>query len=181
MRVIAIFIIAIAFSCSGLAQTAPKIKVPEIPVQSEDVCSIDGIVKAFYETISGPSGQPRQWGRDRTLYIPGVRFTAVNEGSGKVTMSVMDHQQYVDAVNDYFVRAGFFEKEIHRIEKRFGNIAHVFSTYESRTKADGPVMERGVNSIELVFDGSRWWIASAIWDEERPNNPIPADMLPPKK
>lgn len=181
MRIVTIFIITIIFSLSGFAQSAPKIKIPEIPARTEDISSIDGIVRAFYETISGPPGQPRQWGRDRTLYIQGVRFTAVNERSGKLTMSVMDHQQYVDTVNDYFVRAGFFEKEIHRVEKRFGNIAHVFSTYESRTKSDGPVTERGVNSIDLVFDGTRWWITSAIWDEERPNNPLPADLLPSKK
>lgn len=181
MRLTAILIFIFAISISAMAQVRSKVEIPVIPANTADVSSIDGLVKAFYETISGAAGQPRQWGRDRNLYIPGVRFAAVNERSGKVTMSVMDHQQYVDAVNDYFVRAGFFEKEIHRVEKRFGNIAHVFSTYETRAKADGPVTARGVNSIELVFDGTRWWIASAIWDEERPNNPIPADLLPPKK
>ena len=96
-------------------------------------------------------------------------------------MIVSDHQQYVDNVNSFMFRDGFFEKEIFRVEKRFGNIAHVFSTYEFRAKPDGPVAGRGVNSIELVFDGTRWWIASAIWDEERPNNPISAEFLPPKK
>ena len=104
----------------------------------------------------------------------------MGERSGKISMSVSDHQQYVDNTNESFVRSGFFEKEIYRIEKRFGNIAHVFSTYEFRSKPDGPVAGRGVNSIELAFDGTRWWIASAIWDDERPNNPIPAEFLPKK-
>jgi hypothetical protein len=180
MRLIYTFILLISVAAAAFAQSRPRVEVPTVPVNPKDVASIDSIVKAFYDTISGPAGQPRQWGRDRTLYIPGVRFVSMGERSGKISMSVSDHQQYVDNTNESFVRSGFFEKEIYRIEKRFGNIAHVFSTYEFRSKPDGPVAGRGINSIELAFDGTRWWIASAIWDDERPNNPIPAEFLPKK-
>ena len=75
------------------------------------------------------------------------------------------------------MRTGFFEREIHRITRRFGNIAHVFSTYESRLTPDGPITDRGINSLQLFWDGTRWWIASATWDEERPDNPIPPEHL----
>ena len=89
-------------------------------------------MKAFYETISGPAGQARQWARDRTLYIPGVRFVSTGvDRDGRVKANVMDHQAYVDSTNDYFVHEGFFEREIHRVTTTFGNITHVFSTYES--------------------------------------------------
>ena len=181
MRHIYIFILLISLSAAAFAQSRPRVEVATIPVDPKDVASIDSIVKAFYDVISGPAGQPRQWGRDKTLYVPGVQFVSMGERSGKISMSVSDHQQYVDNTNESFVRSGFFEKEIHRVEKRFGNIAHVFSTYEFRSKADGPVAGRGINSIELAFDGNRWWIASAIWDDERPNNPIPAEFLPKNK
>ena len=76
------------------------------------------------------------------------------------------------------VRNGFFEREIQRVTKTFGNITHVFNTYESRRTINGPATERGINSVELFYDGKRWWIASAIWDEERPDNPIPKELLP---
>jgi len=82
----------------------------------------------------------------------------------------------VDSSNAEVLK-GFYEKEVHRVTQRFGNIAHVFSTYESRLKIDGPVIARGINSIEAFWDGQRWWIASAIWDEERPDNPLPAEYL----
>ena len=84
--------------------------------------------------------------------------------------------------NDAFegLQGGFYEKEVHRETQRFGNIAHIFSTYESRIKADGPVIARGINSIEAFWDGKRWWIASAIWDEERADNPMPKEYLPAK-
>jgi len=155
-----------------------SIEVPSVEPRPDDIETLDGIMKAFYETISGPAGQPRQWGRDRTLYIPGIRFVATAKQNGKIVSRVMDHQSYVDAVNDSFVRSGFFEKEIHRVTRTYGNITHVFSTYESREKAEGPVTERGVNSVELYYDGKRWWIASATWDQERPDNPIPKELLP---
>ena len=87
------------------------------------------------------------------------------------------HQQFVDA-SDKGLQGGFFEKEVHRETQRFGNIAHVFSTYESRIKADGPTIARGINSIQAFWDGKRWWITNAIWDEERPDNPMPPEYSP---
>jgi hypothetical protein len=156
-----------------------QVAVQTIPPRAEDVGTLDGIMKAFYETISGPAGQPRQWARDRTLYIPGVRFVSTGvKPDGTIVANVMDHQAYVDAVNGDLVREGFFEREIHRVTTKFGNITHVFSTYESRLKEGGPVVARGVNSVELFHDGKRWWIAAATWDSERPDNPIPKELLP---
>jgi hypothetical protein len=76
------------------------------------------------------------------------------------------------------VKKGFFEHEIHRKTERFGNIAHILSTYESRYTENGAVIARGINSIELFWDGHRWWIVTAIWDEERPDNPMPKELLP---
>ncbi|MGH9670898.1 MAG: hypothetical protein ACRD3A_12410 [Terriglobales bacterium] len=160
---------------------APRkhVRVPSIAHRPEDVGSIDGIMKAYYEVISGPAGQARQWSRDRTLYIPGVRFVAMSESKdGKPVAEVVDHQAYVDRTDPIVVREGFDEREIHRITHRFGNIGHVFSTYESRRTADGPVIGRGINSLELYWDGKRWWIAANIWDQERADNPIPKEYLP---
>ncbi len=149
------------------------------PTRPEDVSSLDGIMDAFYDVISGPSGQKRDWARDRSLYIPGVKFVSMGVGKdGKPVPEVMSHEEYVKRSEPFLMKEGFFEKEVHRVTKRFGNIAHVFSTYEWRNTADGPVGGRGVNSIELFWDGTRWWIAGAIWDSERKDNPIPKDLLP---
>jgi hypothetical protein len=156
----------------------PHVNVPTIAPRADDVGSLDGIIKAYYEVICGPAGAPRQWSRDRTLYIPGVKFVAMRvSDKGEPVAQVMDHQQFVDASDSFVVGKGFFEWEIHRETKRFGNIAHIFSTYESRYTKDGPVIARGVNSIELFWDGKRWWIASAIWDEERTSNPLTKEFL----
>jgi hypothetical protein len=176
--------VALTLSTSvAFTQTADQVHVdvPTIEPRLEDVSSLDGMMKAYYEVISGPAGQPRQWSRDRTLYIPDIRFVSMSVGKdGKPVAHTMTHQQFVDASDKGLKRDGFYETEIHRNTERFGNIVHIASTYESRVKADSPVIARGINSIEAFWDGKRWWIASAIWDEERPGNPIPSQNLPEK-
>ncbi len=166
-RRLAVVMMFLACSIARAQSLAPR---------PEDVGTIDGIIKAFYDVISGPAGTPRQWQRDSTLYIPRVRFVAMDVREGRPVAAVMDHGEFAARYNGAFVDRGFFEREIHRVTKRFGNIAHVFSTYEYRAMENGPVQGRGVNSIQLFWDGTRWWIAGATWDDERPDNPIPAEL-----
>ncbi|HEY3202286.1 MAG TPA: nuclear transport factor 2 family protein [Thermoanaerobaculia bacterium] len=157
----------------------PQVDVPTLSPRAEDVSSIDGMIKAYYDVISGPAGKAREWGRDRTLYIEDLRFVSVDvDKQGRAAPRIMDHQAYVDRTDVAFRDRGFFEREIHRVTERFGPIAHVWSTYESRQKEDGPIIIRGINSIELFWDGKRWWIANAIWTDERPDLPIPKEYLP---
>lgn len=153
------------------------VEITKIDADPKDVSTLDGIVKAFYATITGPKGQPRQWARDRTLYIPDIRFVSMGEADGKIRSGIVSHQQFVNGNNESFVTNGFTEREINRVTRRFGNIAHVFSTYEYSSD-DGKDKGRGVNSIELFWDGARWWISAASWDDERANNPIPKEYLP---
>ncbi len=178
-----ISLLFVTVSTFAQTQTAPASKphidVATIAADPKDVSSIDGIVRAYYDVINGPAGQPRQWSRDRTLYWPGIRFFSIGDDQlGKERVSVMSHQEYVDRSNDHMVRRGFFEQEIHRVLHRYGNIAQVFSTYESREKANGPVTARGINSLDLIYDGARWWIISASWQDETKERPIPPEYLP---
>ena len=167
-----------ALAAPALEQPSPM-PVPAISPVPRDVASIDGMIKAYYDVITGPPGQPRQWSRDRTLYIPDLRFVAMSvDKSGQPVAGIMSHQQFVDRENPSMVKDGFDEREIHRVTERFGNIVHVWSTYETRRTPGGPLLGRGINSIELFWDGKRWWIANAIWDDERPDNPIPKEYLP---
>lgn len=154
------------------------VAVETIAARPADVASLDGIVAAYYDVISGPPGQPRQWARDRTLYWPGIRFfSAGAKRDGTPTVHVVSHQEYVDATDADLVKNGFDEHEIHRLTTRIGNIAHVMSTYETRRTPSGPLLARGVNSLDLYWDGTRWWITAASWDDERPGSPIPPELL----
>ena len=155
----------------------PRVEVPVVDALPADVATIDGIVAAFYDVISGPVGQPRDWGRDATLYVEPITFTVVGRDSaGKPVAHTISKQQYVDESDAFLVQSGFTEREIHRETREFGNIAHVWSTYEWTT-ADGRT-GRGINGIDLFHDGTRWWITHATWEPEREGNPIPAEYLP---
>lgn len=140
-----------------------------------DVATIDAIIKALYEVISGPAGQARDWERDRKLFYPGARLirTIIND-AGRPQAQVMDVESYIENAEPYLLANGFFEIETARQTDIFGNIAQVFSTYEGRHKADDPEpFKRGINSIQLYHDGNRWWVMNILWDNEREGNPLP--------
>jgi hypothetical protein len=96
-----------------------------------------------------------------------------------VTARVLSVEEFIEASEPALRQRGFFEREIHRRVERFGAVAQVFSTYESRlAAADAEPFARGINSIELFHEGARWWVVTIFWDSERPDRPIPADYLP---
>ena len=138
-----------------------------------DVGSIEGIMRAWYDVINGPPGAPRQWRRDSTLYMPGAMFVAMGIKDGKPEVATFTPEQYRRAVDPSFVKNGFYEVEVGSRIERFGNVAQVRSVYETRRVAGGPLTGRGINYVMLYWDGSRWWISGAEWDDERPDNPIP--------
>lgn len=143
----------------------------------EDVQSIDSILKAYYESVSGEKGKPRDWNRLRSLTFPGLRFVTARPMDNNVAIPMeLTVDQYVELNTKYFEKGGYFEKEIHRETNTYGNIAQVFSTYEARRDVREPrPYSRGINSMQMLFDGTRWWIVSILWDFERPDvNPLPA-------
>ncbi|MGH7460854.1 MAG: nuclear transport factor 2 family protein [Longimicrobiales bacterium] len=145
------------------------------PARPEDVRSLDAIITAFYDVISHGPNQAIDWARDSTLYLADLRFKIIGGPAGSERVQLVDHASYARSNAD--VTQGFFEREIHRVTQRFGPMVQVFSTYEWRRTVDGPVSGRGINSIELFFDGTRWWISSAMWASETPQRLIPAEYL----
>ena len=147
-----------------------------------DVSSIDAIINAAYDGISGPAGKPRDWERQRSLFLPEARLipTAMAAGvnDGRLAPQFLSHDDYVARVEPYFAENGFYEKEIARRTEQAGQIAHAWSTYESRHHPDDPEpFMRGINSIQLFHDGKRWWIANIFWQHESAADPIPAKYL----
>lgn len=143
-----------------------------------DVSTLDAIIKAYYEVVSGPAGQPRDWARDSTLHHPDARVTIVRSGAdGEAEVHAMDLAAF-HAQSAGLDEAGFFEVEVARQTQQHGAVAHVWSTYEYRQTEGGPVGGRGVNSIQLVWDGERWWIVSWMYDGRSDAPPVPSEYLP---
>lgn len=149
-----------------------------------DVESIEAIIAAAYEVISGPAGKKRDWARDRALFWPGARLvpTATVPGRNDVDLAplILDVEGYIARVEPIFAKSGFYEKEVARRVEHFGRIAHVWSTYESRhDPSDAAPFMRGINSIQLYHDGRRWWIVTIHWQHEHPDCSIPNEYLQP--
>jgi hypothetical protein len=149
------------------------------PADPADVESIESIVAALYDVISGPVGEPRDWNRMRSLFAPGGRLmpTAPRPG-GATGLRFMEVNDYIALSGATLEARGFREHEIARRVERFGDIAHVFSTYEGFQGDETEPFLRGINSIQLLDDGSRWWILSVYWQAESPDNPLPGRYLP---
>jgi hypothetical protein len=168
------------------AQKQAQTQVPVTPAPAAsaanptDVASPDAILAATYDVISGPAGQKRDWDRMRSLFYPGARLIRTSpRKEGGMSATSFSTQEYIDRASGYFEKNGFSEKEIARRTEKWANILHAFSTYESRHDAkDAAPFARGINSFQLFFDGTRWWILTIYWQEETPDNPLPAEFLP---
>ena len=158
------------------AQAAPDPFASVPAPKPEDVKSIDAIMTAVYAVISGPAGE-RDWSRFRSLFLPTARRTAATKDKdGGVRLRPMSADEYATLAGGYFLKNGFFEHPIVNRVQTFGNVAQVFSSYESRhTPAEVP-FARGINSFQLLNDGKRWWVVSILWDEERADNPLPKEF-----
>jgi hypothetical protein len=151
-----------------------------------DVDSVDHLVAALYNVISGPAGQQRDWDRFRSLFLPDGRLGAIradapaasDQPARKSDIVFRTPEMYVERDDPYFKTHGFFERSIANRVEEFGNLVHVWSTYESRHAVDdAKPFTRGVNSIQIVHAQGRYWLASVLWDDERPGLRLPEKYL----
>jgi hypothetical protein len=144
-----------------------------------DLASVDSIIGAVYDVISGPAGKKRDWDRMRSLFLPGARLipTGPRPGGGYGSR-VLTVDEYIERSSGFFEKEGFFEREAARVTEQFGQIVHAFSTYESRhAPDDAKTIQRGINSIQLMNDGKRWWIVTIFWQGEDEKTPLPEKYL----
>ena len=189
---IAILLLVLAFAFTATAQDkkGEKEKMPktdEVKVYKanpQDVASIDAIIKAVYDVISGDAGEKRDWDRFYSLFHKDGRLipTGLNAKGDSMQAKAFTPAEYIKRSEPFMMKNGFFEKEIASRRDIYGNIAHVFSTYEGKNKLeDKKPLVRGINSFQLLNDGKRWWILTIYWQAESPNNLLPKKYLKTKK
>jgi hypothetical protein len=153
----------------SLIIVAALIQTPQLPVANpDDVKSEDAIIKSLYSVISGPAGEKRNWDRFRSLFSPkGAMAAVVKNRAGKFVSVNMTPEDYVTRSGPYLEKNGFFERESKRRSMRSIDLVNVLSEYESRNKLDDKKpFETGTNSIQLYFDGTRWFIHSILWQDK---------------
>ncbi len=184
---------ALALSSSATAQTTPSpvamsvptaapTRPPQPPAPPEAV-SVDAIIRSLYAAVSHPPNQEPDWAIMRAIFLPAARLIPPARPNGEFTF--LSAEEFITRVSKGIAtrreqgkETGFSEREISRKTDCFGNVCQLFSTYESRyTAADLKPFARGINAIQLVRDGNRWWIVNVLWDQEAPDKPIPAGYL----
>ena len=180
MKRILVFVTSlVVLSAPALAQPIPNAtQLAKAAADSKDVSSVSAIITALYDANTNLVDQKRDSARFRSLFVPGALMMPTFSFPGTAARIGMQ------SVDDYIARAmrsqprhGFSEWEIARTSHAYGNIMQVFSTYAARRDSSDKNPARGINSIQLFNDGTRWWIAGVLWDNERADKPIPAEYL----
>lgn len=155
-------------------------EVIEHTIDSASVSLLDSTIKTLYSVISGEKGVERNWKQFKFLFKPDAKLIpSWKDKTGTYKVRYMKPDDYIKNSGKWLVENGFFEKEIHRTVNTFGNITQVFSTYEAfKSESDEEPFMRGINSIQLLYDGERWWIVNIYWTQESYYNPIPKAYLP---
>ena len=190
MKLISLIAVAAWTGAIAVAQPTPPAaspsqaptRAPQAPAPS-DATSVDAIVRALYAGVSHAPGEDPDWSHLRTVFLPAGRLIPPQRPNGDFTF--LTAEDFIARVSKGIAtrkaegkEAGFSEREISRKTDCFGNICQIFSTYESRyTASDPKPFARGINAIQVVKDGNRWWIVNVLWDQEAPEKPIPAGYL----
>lgn len=159
----------LAFLATTLTQTPPS---------ADSFASIDSTVKTLYSVISGGAGVKRDWDKFKSMFIEGGMLRATVKSANGRRLVEMTPAKYIEQSGPMLEQRGFFETEIFRKTEQYGDIANVWSTYESRATPDAAPFQRGINTIQMRFDGTRWWVISILWQGETADMPLPMQYLP---
>jgi hypothetical protein len=137
-------------------------------LRPSDVATLDAILHALYEVLSGPAGQPRDWDRLRSLFLPDARIIPVVSIPGEAARArLLNIEDFIRRLEPIFTTEDFWERETARETKTYGQVAHVLSSYDSLRNPNGVPFDQNANSIQLFNDNSRWWIVSIMWNTAR--------------
>ena len=165
----ALLAVAVALPSSVSAQEGTPTADPA------DVESLDAIMAAVYDVISGGKGVERDWDRFRSLFAPGARLIPVGRTAPNTPFQalVWTVDEYIERAGAQLMAGGFFEDEIGRTVETYGHVVHAFSSYQSKRTPDGEVFARGINSFQLLNDGTRWWVVTIYWQGGNSRQPDP--------
>jgi len=139
--------------------------------------SIDTVITELYGSLKFNSNKMPDWDRFRSLFIDDAYLIHVAD----TTYQRMSVETFIEAYQEQIDSGNFIsfnEYEIHRVTDTYGHISQVYSTYKEEAETSGgPINSRGINSIQLLKKGNRWYIVSIIWYDENEKNPIPPGYL----
>jgi hypothetical protein len=167
--------LAALFTAAAMAQTgtpAAQASQPACPPRT----TLDELIKAVDAAVSGPANQDRAC--FRALFTDNARLIPIRVApDGTATPRVLSVQDWIDAVAKRG-SAIFYEHQIKVRTETWAHLAHLWSTYTTSESPDGKPVDRGINSIQAVYDGKSWKVMEILWQAETPAEPVPAQYLP---
>ena len=115
-----------------------------------DVATIDGIIKAYYEIISGPAGEPINFQRDKSLHYENALILFSGSHKNKIYNDIKNVFDFHK--NSAKTKPGIWEYEIERDTHQYGNIVNVWSTFGIREKVGGGFKEKVISSVQLYHE-----------------------------
>jgi hypothetical protein len=149
------------------AQTTPQ-TCPPTP-------TLEALTKALDDAVSGPGNKDRACFRD--ILTSDARLSPIRKVDVGFAPHALTVQDWIDAVAKRG-DAAFYEHQIKVQSETYGHFAHLWSTYEIRESPDGKPIMTGINSIQAVFDGTRWRIYAILWEASTTAGPVPEQYLP---
>jgi hypothetical protein len=177
MRRSLLFLALAACLVRNLPAQAPATAAPACP----STATLDQLISAIDAAVSGPADKDRAC--FRALFLPDARLIPIRiAADGTASPVVLNVDGWISAV----AKRGSAVLTEHQIKVKtesWAHLAHLWSTYTtSVTSADKPseaqVMDRGINSIQAVYDGKQWHVIEIVWQAEKPEDPVPAKYLP---
>lgn len=178
IRVLLVTLAASPWLHAGAQVNPSATAAATVAARPADVGSVDAIIAALYDANTVLVDQKRDADRFRSLFVPGARLMpTAGSGSAPRIIRIQTVEDYARQASSGQPRHGFSEREIARTSEAFGNIVQAFSTYETHRDSTDTHPLHGINSIQLFYDGARWWVVGVLWDNERPDKPIPPEFL----
>lgn len=144
---------------------------------ANDTRTIESTITTLYEVISGEPNVQRDWNRFKNLFKPEGRLIPTRkDDQGNLIIKALTPDEYIEFFKPR-IPVGFFERELNRKTEEYGTVVHAFSTYEVKDKKDGPVINRGINSIQLFKDKDRYYIVNVYWCAENMGFELPKKYL----
>ena len=133
-----------------------------------------GIPAAIDAAITGTADKDRAC--MKALLIPEARLMFASlgaDGAPAYTLQTLDEWiARVKARGHVMLE----EKQLKFHIERYGNIAHVWSTYA--LSSDGKQNARGINSIQAIKEAGGWRVTGIVVQAESATAPLPKEYLP---
>jgi hypothetical protein len=129
--------------------------------------SPEALLTSLYAFISGPKEQKRDIEKIRALFHLQARIVVAAKHPDKgAFIRPLELEAFLSFALPQWEKTGFFEKGLTMSVQKQGGLAQVWSPYEIRLAADGPVLYTGLNALQCAWDGKRWWITHLSFESQ---------------